>query len=511
MTGSAKRAIVNTLAQHIRAIVNICLSLYSTRLVLEALGQSDYGIYSLVAGVVAMLGFITNALVVTTQRYLSFYHGRNDANYLKKIFTNSLFLHILFATLICGVLLSITTPMMHSWLLIEPDRQSAATIVYFLTIIMLFFTIMAAPFKSLFIARENIVYISIIEVCDGILKLVLAIYLLYANHDKLILYAMIMTFIQCFTFVAFVIYGKLKYQECRLAIHIRDIEKQCMKSLLSFAGWTIYSTGCIVGRTQGFAIVLNRFFGIIYNASYGIAQQVSGAIFFLSQAVINAMSPQVVKAEGSNDRETMILRSENLCKYSFLILSMVGIPLMFEMNEILSIWLGTIPDAAISFCRFILLAAILDQTTVGLGTAIQATGRIKWYSLIISTLKLVTIPAMCLALYLGTDVHTTLWLYVIFEVICGIGKIPFAVHITGLKVSHFLKNVIYPIILPTLTVSLLSWGIKTAFSFDFRFLLSLSVAVVADCLVIWYFILSSQERSLIAGYVRQKFPRFHQS
>ena len=280
-----------------------------------------------------------------------------------------------------------------------------------------------------------------------------------------------------------------------------------MKSLLSFAGWTIYSTGCIVGRTQGFAIVLNRFFGIIYNASYGIAQQVSGAIFFLTQAVINAMSPQVVKAEGSNDRETMILRSENLCKYSFLILSMVGIPLMFEMNEILSIWLGTIPDAAISFCRFILLAAILDQTTVGLGTAIQATGRIKWYSLIINTLKLMTIPTMCLALYLGTDVHTTLWLYVIFEVICGIGKIPFAVHITGLKVGHFLKNVIYPIILPTLTVSLLSWGIKTAFSFDFRFLLSLSVAVVADCLVIWRFVLSSQERSLIVGYIRQKFFR----
>ncbi|MDO5446560.1 MAG: hypothetical protein Q4F34_02140 [Prevotellaceae bacterium] len=504
MVDSTKRAVVNTFAQYTRAIINIALSFYSTRLILQALGQDDYGIYSLIAGVVFMLAYITNALVTTTQRYLSYYNGKNDFDYLKKVFTNSLFIHVVFAGVICIIMLALTKPMITQWLVIDSGRHEAAEFVYVMAIVMLFFTVMTSPFKAVFISRENIVYISIIEVCDGILKFALAIYLLHADLDKLMLYAIIMAGIQIFTFVAFAVYGKWKYDECRLAIYFKDLERQCMKQLLGFAGWTIYGTGCVVVRTQGLAVVLNRFFGIIYNAAYGIAQQVTGAILFLSLSIINALSPQIIKAEGSKDREKMLHLSECLSKYSYLILSLIGIPLMFEMNAVLEFWLKDIPDAAVSFCRFILLASICDQLTIGLGTAIQATGKIRVYTLVTYTTKVLTLPAMCLALYLGADVHATLWLYVIFEAICVLMRLPFAKQLCGLSMWQYIKNVFIPVIIPTICISVVGWVMLRFVDMQFRFLVTIPLCAIIGAIAIWFCVFDANDKERIIVYTKTK-------
>ncbi|MBQ1656985.1 MAG: potassium/proton antiporter [Rhodocyclaceae bacterium] len=184
-----RRIIVNTIAQYAKAIVNIGLSLYSTRLILDALSISDYGIYAVVGGVVAMLGFITNGLVVTTQRYISFYHGRGEQSFVGKVFTNSLFLHIVFGLAIGLVLLLLKDWLFDGVLNIPVQRVETAGNVYLITIAMLFITIVTAPFKALFIARENIVYVSAVEVCDGIIKLLFAIALTFVTADRLMVYA----------------------------------------------------------------------------------------------------------------------------------------------------------------------------------------------------------------------------------------------------------------------------------------------------------------------------------
>ena len=176
---ASKRIVVNTLAQHIRSIVNIVLSLYSTRLILQALGQSDYGIYSLVAGVVAMLGFLTNAMVVTTQRQLSFYHGSGNIDTVRRIFSNSLLLHVLLGIILVVVLLAVEPLLFNGFLRIKQERMNTATIVYGLVILSLLITFLTAPYRALFIARENIVYISVVDVLDGLFKLLAAIWLLH--------------------------------------------------------------------------------------------------------------------------------------------------------------------------------------------------------------------------------------------------------------------------------------------------------------------------------------------
>ena len=316
MTNS-NRIIINTMAQYTRTIINVCLSLYSTRLILSALGQSDYGIYSVVAGVIAMISFITNALVVTTQRFLSIYHGKNDPQKIRHFFGNSMLLHILIASILGVVLFCLGSWITHDFLNIVVERQQAAWYVYNAAVVMLMLTFITAPIRALFIARENIVYISIVDVVDGILKLLIAIGLSHIAYDHLVSYSVLMAGITLVNLLAFSIYASAKFPEFHLP-RLRDWDKQFIKELSHFAGWTTYSMGCIIGRNQGIAVVLNIFYGTIVNSAYGIAQQVLGAVQFISTSILNAMNPQIMKAEGSGDRSRMVRLCEYESKYAFL-------------------------------------------------------------------------------------------------------------------------------------------------------------------------------------------------
>ena len=205
---SSQRIVVNTIAQYTRTIINVGLSLYSTRLILAALGQTDFGIYSVVAGVVTMLSFMTNALVTTTQRYLSFYHGKGDMSLVSRIFGNSLLLHVLIGTGVFVILGAIAYPIIYGLLQIDDGRECAAMFVYMSATIMLMLTFITAPFRALFIARENIVYISTIDVLDGVLKLLIAVFLAYViSYDKLITYSILLIGISLFNLLAFAVYA----------------------------------------------------------------------------------------------------------------------------------------------------------------------------------------------------------------------------------------------------------------------------------------------------------------
>ncbi|MGN1218293.1 MAG: hypothetical protein ACI4TD_10005, partial [Phocaeicola sp.] len=246
-----KRIVYNTLAQHVRAILSISMSLFSTRYILIALGNSDFGIFSLIGSTVTMLGFITNALVVTTQRHLSFSHGAGQESDTKSIFTNSMFVHLILGIVLVLILAFLEPFLFNGILEIETSRIGTAQYVYFVVTIMLFISLITSPFRALFIARENIVYISIIDTLNGVLRLALAILLLYVNADKLIAYTWMMFSITVFNLLAFSIYAKRKFPETCLLPQRKEICKHTIIKILDFAGWTCYSTACIVGRTQG--------------------------------------------------------------------------------------------------------------------------------------------------------------------------------------------------------------------------------------------------------------------
>lgn len=498
------RILTNTTAQYLRTIINVCLSLYSTRLILSALGQTDFGIYSVVAGVVSMLSFMTNALVSTTQRYLSFNHGKADREKTSQVFANSLLLHVVIGTSAFVILALLTYPIVLGVLHIETGRETAAVVVYLSAALMLLFTSFTAPFRALFIARENIVYISIVDVLDGLLKLLIAVFLVYvASSDQLITYSLLLIGISLFNLSAFAIYALRHFEECHIP-HWCEWDKRYIKDLSGFAGWTIYSTGCIMARTQGIAIILNRFFGSAVNASYGIAQQVSGAVHFVAQSVLNAMSPQIIKAEGGGNRLRMLKLSEFASKYATLLMAMIVIPLVFEMPVVLELWLHQVPSDAVMFCRFILIASVCDQLTIGLGIANQAIGKIRNYSLTINTIKILSLPSAWLCLRIGMPVDSTMYCYLLFEIICALARLPFLKITAGLSISGFIKNVFLRSSLPILLQLACCYTITQYIEFPYRFLLTIVAGITVGTIATWFGAMTNKEQQTIKDIIFQK-------
>ena len=501
MTNS-QRIIVNTIAQYTRTIINVCLSLYSTRLILSALGQNDFGIYSVVAGVVAMLSFVTNALVITTQRYLSFHHGKNDLNQVRKVFGNSWLLHLFIGLLITIILGTIGPWITQNFLNIEEVRRGAALVVYFAAVVMVLLTFITAPIRALFIARENIVYTSFIDVLDGVLKLLIAILLSKVTHDHLISYSVLLTCISIFNLLAFAIYAAIKFPEFHLP-KLRELDKQYIKGLSDFAGWTIYSTGCIIARNQGISVVLNLFYGTIVNSAYGIAMQVSGAVQFVSTSIINAMNPQIMKAEGAGQRERMVRLCEFESKYAFLLLAMLVIPLIAEMEVILTFWLGDIPEHAVMFCRFILIAALCDQISIGWTSANQAIGKIRTYNIIFYTLKLLVIVIAWWSLKQGLPIVSVMWGYVSIELIGSFVRLPLMKHTANIPIIPFFKNVFLHIVGPLVTMVVICYISITYIETPYRLIITFSISLVAGALAILGLALSKEEKQYIKSIIKQ--------
>lgn len=421
---SSTRVIINTTAQYVKTFVNIILTLFSARLILEALGVTDFGLYSLLAGCTSMLAFATNALASTTQRFLSYHQGKSSVEKQKDIFANSFYIQLFLGLVTLVVLLAFTPFLFDGVLNIPIERLFAAQWTYVIVAIMLFVTFLCTPFRAMLISHENIVYITVIDVVDGFLKVALAIALFHIGYDRLIGYAVFLLSIQFFNLFAIAIYAIRKYEECSIP-SIKRVHKKYIEDIASYAGWNIYSIGCVMGRTQGIALLINRFLGPAVNAAYGLGFQIAGYVNFMSESLMNAVRPQIVRAEGEGDRERMLWLSEVASKFSFYLLSCLAVPCIFEMDTLLSLWLGNTPDYAVLFCRMVLVASIVDTLTCGLGLANQAIGNIKQYSLAVNSVKLLTLPIALLSMEIGLPIYCVAICYVVFEFLCAMIRLPF--------------------------------------------------------------------------------------
>lgn len=495
---SSQRVFINTFAQYTRTIINMLLSLYTVRVVLLTLGNSDYGIYTLIAGVVSMLSFITNSLVVTTQRFVSYYQGQGVIEKVKDVFNNSLILHIIIGLLVVSVLEILTPFLFDGFLNIPEERISAAKLVYQFVVIILLFTFSAAPFRALLVSHENIVYISIVDILDGILKVILVTIMTFMPFDKLVFYSIAMLAIQICNFLLLSVYCKLKYEECCYP-SISRFDQKYLKELTSFAGWSLYSTGCIVGRQQGIAIVLNKVFGAVINAAYGIGFQIAGYTNFLSSALVNAISPQIIKAEGAGDRKRALWLSNVASKFIFFLLSAICIPCMFEINNILTWWLKQVPEHADMFCIMVMLTLLADSLSVGLMYINQAIGKIGLYTLVMSTPKLLTLLFVVIALHWDMSLTSVAMIYVGIELFCSILRVPFIHRTAGLNIGDFLKNVIAREIVPVAICALSCLVITKYLDFQYRFILTVGASMIIYGISIYLVGMNQQERNIING------------
>lgn len=493
---ASERVLVNTIAQYTRTVINMVLSLYTVRLVLGSLGQSDFGIYTLIAGVVAMLGFITNSLVETTQRFISYAQGEGLVQKTKEIFNNSLLIHA-FLGVILVLGLEIVRPLLFDGFLNIPiDRIEASQIIYHLVVIILFTTFINAPFKALLVSHENIVYISIVEIFDALLKVVLVLIMIHISFDKLVLYGLIMWSVQILNFIALSVFCFIKYDEC-IFPNLKLLRRGYIKELLSFAGWKIYGTACTVGRQQGISIVLNRIFGTVMNAGWGIGSQISGYTNFLASAVVNAMNPQIIKAEGSGDRQRAIWLSNILSKLVFFLMSIIGIPCIFEIDKILTIWLGNPPESASLFSKMFILALLADSMTIGLTHINNAIGKIGKYIVVMSTPKLLTFIFIYILLHFGFPLVWGCWLFVLIELLCSFIRVPLIKEQVDINIKDFFFGVIFQELLPLAICVLTCLLIVTTLDSEFRFILTFFCSAITYSFSMYYWGLTIKEREVV--------------
>ena len=493
---SSNRIIVNTLAQYARTLINLVLSLYSARLVLQILGEDDYGIYALIDGVVAMLSFFTNSLVSSTQRFLSIGQGRGNLEELKRIFSSSLLLHIILGLAVTVILECLTPFLFDGFLNIPPDRTEAAIIVYQQVVVMVYISFLSAPYKALLVSRENIVYTSIVDVADGVMKVVLVLILPYIPASHLVAYGWIMLFITVFEFFCFSVYTHRKYEECVFP-RWRHLTREYVRQLMAFTGWITYSTLCIAVRNQGLAIILNRIKGPAINAAYGIGMQISGMVSFVSTSLTNAIAPQLMASEGGSKREQMLFLSEMNSKFSYLLLAGVGIPVMFEMQVVLKAWLGDVPDSTALFGCMFLIMMIVDMLTTGLAAANNAVGRIGRYVLIDYTPKLLAVPACWYALHRGCGMWTVLAVMVAVETLCMLIRLPLSRRIEGFSMGRYCRNVLARVVVPTLVSLAVCTAVHFLTDSAWRILLTLSLALPAFAIAAYRFSLVDIERRKI--------------
>ncbi|HIF9319185.1 MATE family efflux transporter [Photobacterium damselae] len=437
---TTQRVAWNTFASYMKIIISAMVALFSVRYLIDALGVDNYGIYSLIAGVITLLSFINSAMTVSTQRYLSYYKGIDDINIQSKIFKNSLLLHVIIGFVLVLLLLSITPFLFGNALNIEKSLINSSMYLYMGMVASVFFTIISVPFNAILIANENLFIDSLIIITKSILMLVVSIGLSFFNEqDRMGVFGFGLMILNALIFILYALYASIKYEECTLRARL---DFGLLKELASFAIWSLYTNICYVLNTQGVNILLNKYFGIKINAAYGIAFQINGQVKNLSQSLLSAINPQIMKSEGMCNRDRTLKVSIIATKMGFFLVAIVSIPCFFVMHDLIKLWLGIVPDYVVIFCLCFLTTTLINQLTVGITPAIQAIGKIKRFQMIIGTTALFLLPVAYFCLLNGLSIYSILLLIVFIEAITGLLKIKIYTDVFDVSFLWYSKEII---------------------------------------------------------------------
>ena len=503
---ASTRVAFNTMILYAKMLITMGISLYSTRLVLNALGASDYGIFSLIAGVIAMLSFLNAAMTSSTQRYLSFHQGTKNFEMQKKVFINSWILHIVIGVFVVLLLMALVPFLFGRFLNIPVDRISTAKAIYYFMSVAVFFTIISVPFTASINAHENMLWIAIVNIIESGFKLVIALSLVwFIQPERLVVYGILMAVLSVITFLLYAGFCLKKYDECSVKNY--QIDKPLIMELSSFAGWNLFGNLAWIGRTQGLSIILNIFFGTVVNAAYGIAQQIAGQVGFFSSTMLRAINPQIMKSEGMGERQRMLRISMMASKFGFFLLAFIAVPCIFEMPAILKIWLKNVPDNTVMFCSLVLVATMINQLTIGLQSAVQATGQIKIYQSVVGSILLLNLPVAYLLLKAGFPAYSIMISFICIEFIACMFRLFFLKKIAGLSILEYFIRVFLKEIIPISTIILVCWIITNYVDFEFRFFLTGIISLLIFAGSIYLTGLCADERLLVNNLLRKVMKR----
>ena len=503
---SGKRIAKNTFLLYVRMIIVTLINIYTVRVVLDVLGIEDYGIYNVVAGVVSSLSFLSVVMSASTQRYYSFSIGESNHDRLKSIFTVSLLCYLIFAAIVVVFAETIGLWIVKTQLTIPKERFDAAIYVYQFSILSFIFTALQVPFSSLTIAKEDMSIWSIISIADTMLKLVSALCIPYIKFDRLIVYGASLSILWLLILVSYIVICRIKYPEsCVFKLNLYN--HTLFKDMMAFSGWTMYGSLAGVGLNQGISIIINVFFGPVANAARSVGLQIYSAVYQFCCSVATAVKPPIVKSYATHDMTGMLRLfyiSNKVLYYSAII---VCIPLFFEMDYILSIWLKQVSDYMVNFSKYSLVFAVLLSLHNPITIMVEATGKIRNYRVLVESITLLAMPLTWIAYKLGANAEFTYIIILIVFFIAHLIRVSILSHlIKEISIKNYFIQFLIPAVLVTaLTCAVITVLINFIPSGFVRFVIVLLTSFSLTAILAFAVALSKEEKQTIKNILKSKF------
>lgn len=435
----------NTLFLSLRMVFVLFVSLYTSRVFLNVLGVEDYGISNVVAGFVSMFSFLNTSLANAIQRFYNAELGKNGSKGITKVYNTSLLIQGIIALFVVALLESVGLWYLYEKMVIPSDRFDVAFWLYQFSTISAAVVIMQSPFTAAVMAYERMNTYAVISILEVILKLGFALALPYISIDRLLMYGAFYMVLSILTFLSYFIYSKKEFKELHFQ---RSYKKSMFKDMISFSGWNLCGTFACMIREQGLNMVLNIFFGPIVNAARGVAYQVSGALQGFVSNLSLAAKPQMVQSFATGDSSRTIKLMYTMSKLSFIFLFVLSVPVIFNIDYILHLWLGNVvPDHAANFVILVIITNFMNNLNAPLSNVVYATGKMRNYEVTFSVINLLIIPISFIVLKLGAPAEMAFIVYLVMTVFVQIGCLLVIQTLTKISLSDYFMSFIVPIVI----------------------------------------------------------------
>lgn len=434
-----KRIVKNTAFLYLRMLLVMAVSLYTSRVILQALGADDFGLYSVVGGIVALFSIISGSLSSAISRFLTFGLGKGDIPQLKKIFANSIFIQIALIVCVLVLLVPLAIWFINNKMTIPTGMYNAAYWVFAFSVATFCINLLSVPYNAAIISHERMSVFSVVSIIDVLIKLGITFMIMAFNSDRLIIYAALVFLSSLVIQSIYMTYCRHHFEECKTRI---GYDKSLLKEIGSFAGWNFIGSASMIMRNQGNNVLLNVFFGTLANAAYAICMQVNNAVTQLSNNFMTSVNPQITKYYAQNNIKecvNLMFRSSRMSFYLTWILASI---ILLNTECILSIWLVNVPDNTAAFVRLVTILSLIDAISIPLITGMLATGNIRNYQFVVGGLQMFNLPLSYLALKLGAAITSPLSIAIWISAACLISRLIMLKRLIPFSIKEFIVQVL---------------------------------------------------------------------
>ena len=498
-----KRIAKNTLLLYFRMLIMMGINLYTSRVVLDVLGASDFGLYNVVGGFVTMFTLISGAMTTASQRFLSFEIGKGTAGNVQSLFSTAVLIHVFLAIIILVIGESLGVWFVNSQMNFQQGRYIAANWVFQFSLITFIVNVLSVPYNAALIAYERMSAFAYVSILEAVLKLVIVFLLVVSPFDKLIFYAALLAFIAITIRVIYGVYCHRNFKDCSCNW---KWNKEQRAKMLSFVSWNMIGSFAGVMKEQGVNVLLNIFFGTTVNAAKGIASQVNTAMNGFVSNFQLAMNPQIVKSYASQDFENMYKIVFRGSKFSFFMIYALSLPVILEAPFILSIWLKIVPEHTVTFLRIILMTAMVSSLSGTLITSMHASGKVRDYQITVGGLSLLALPISYLFLKLGYSAKFALIVIFMVEVACHFVRLYMLKRSICFPMNKYVRMVTLRCLLVVVTSVILPVIVCSNLDNDFISFIITSTVSLLSVLTCEYLIgLDKKEKNIVVNKITKRF------